>query len=277
VIPEVSQVAAEDLTNEPQSAAPRRDSASATGKSLDELLLFHPAKYPAGDWNPPPLEFEEAWFTSVDGTELHGWYCAAESPRGSVLLAHGNGGNITSRASWIYYLQRQLHLNVLAFDYRGYGRSSGKPDVKGCLEDTRAARAELCRLAAIGDHQVILMGESLGGAMVCQLAAESEPRALILQSTFGSMRDVADYHFSALAWLVPRSKLDSATALSNYTGPLLQSHGDADTVVPFESGQRLFESAAGPKQFVHLQGIDHNNWPTDQYLVALSAFLERLP
>jgi uncharacterized protein len=162
------------------------------------------------------------------------------------------------------------------FDYRGYGRSEGTPTVEGAIQDASAARAKLCELAAIKDSEMLLMGESLGGAIVIQLAVDSPPRGLILQSTFSSLRDVADVHYPKLSWLVPRNKLDSATQIVRYRGPLLQSHGNMDRTIPFSSGERLFRSANEPKQFVTIEHADHNNWLTDGYLKQLDGFIARV-
>ena len=121
------------------------------------------------------------------------------------------------------------------------------------------------------------MGESLGGAIVVQLAAESAPRGLILQSTFSSLKNVADVHFPALSWLVPPGKLNSASQIGRYHGPLLQSHGTADDTIPIRCGEKLFRSAHEPKEFVKIAGAGHNNWLTEQYLTRLDEFFARLP
>ncbi len=193
-----------------------------------------------------------------------------------MLIAHGNAGHVAFRTPWLKYLQSQARVATLMFDYRGYGRSEGVPTVEGILDDTRAARAKLRELAAIKDAEMLLMGESLGGAVVVQLAAESAPRGLILQSTFSSLKDVADVHFPRLSWLVPSGKLNSAKQLERYHGPLLQSHGTADDTIPISSGEKLFRSANEPKEFVEIPGAGHNNWLTEQYLTRLDKFLTRV-
>src|SRR5690606_22913066 len=132
----------------------------------------------------------------------------------------------------------------------GYGRSVGRPTIAGVIEDATAARAKLRELAGIQDSEMLLMGESLGGAIVVQLAAKSPPRGLILQSTFSSLRDVADVHFPKLSWLVRRDQLNSAAQLAPLRVPLLQSHGTADRTIPLPLGEQLFDAAGGPKQFV---------------------------
>ncbi len=100
---------------------------------------------------------------------------------------------------------------------------------------------------------------------------------LVLESTFSSLKDLAEQHFGRLARLAVPGDLDSAAKIGGYSGPLLQVHGDADRVVPFELGRRLFDAANEPKRFVRVAGGDHNDPPTREYLDALSRFLESLP
>ncbi len=247
----------------------------AKAPSIDELLLFFPSKFPTGDWNPKDLQFQDVYFAAEDETKLHGWYCPVTNPRAVILIAHGNAGHVASRAQWLRYLQTRAKVSVFVFDYRGYGRSEGIPTVEGAVQDATAARAKLCELAAIKGSEMLLMGESLGGAIVVQLAAKSPPRGLILQSTFSSLRDVADVHYPRLSWLVPRNKLDSVAQISRFRGPLLQSHGTADRTIPFACGERLFRAANAPKQFVAIENAGHNNWLTDAYLKKLDEFITR--
>lgn len=258
-------------------ASPERaPSDSRTPQSIDELLLFFPSKHPAGNWTPKDLRFADVSFFAEDKTRLHGWYCPCDHPRAILLIAHGNAGHIASRAAWLKYLQSEVRVSTFIFDYRGYGRSEGVPTVEGILQDARAARTKLRELAGVTDSEMLLMGESLGGAIVVQLAAESAPRGLVLQSTFSSLRDVADFHYPMLSWLVLPTKLDSATAIARYHGPLLQSHGTADRTIPFASGEKLFRAANQPKTFVGIPGADHNNWLTEQYLTRLDEFIRGL-
>jgi fermentation-respiration switch protein FrsA (DUF1100 family) len=162
------------------------------------------------------------------------------------------------------------------FDYRGYGRSEGTPTVEGAIQDATAARAKLCELAVVKESEMLLMGESLGGAIVVQLAADSPPRGLILQSTFSSLRDVANVHYPKLSWLISPKKLDSVSQIVRYRGPLFQSHGSLDRTIPYSSGEMLFHMANEPKQFVKIEDADHNNWLTDAYLKQLDGFITRV-
>ena len=120
------------------------------------------------------------------------------------------------------------------------------------------------------------MGESLGGAIAIQLAANSPPKGLVLQSTFSSLRDVADVQYPKLSWLVHPGKLDSAAQIVRYHGSLLQSHGNNDRTIPFSLGKKLFQAANEPKQFVTIVNADHNNWLTDTYLKQLDEFIARV-
>jgi hypothetical protein len=244
---------------------------------MEESLLFFPSKYPDGIWQPPGLAFEDAWFTAADGVKLHGWFVPCENPRAVALFSHGNGGNLSHREDYYRALHR-LGVAVLAFDYRGYGRSEGSPSEAGIMADARAARTWLAKRAGIAENEIVLMGESLGGAVAVQLASEAPARALNLESTFSSAPDVAAFHYP---WLpikqLMRTRLDSASLIGKYHGPLLQVHGDADTIVPFALGQKLFAAANEPKQFVVIPGGDHNDPRTPQWYVALDKFLSGLP
>jgi uncharacterized protein len=254
--------------------APNPDAANAVQfPSIDELLLFLPSKFPSGDWPPKDLHYQDVFFPAEDGTKLRGWYCPADDARAVVLVAHGNAGHVASRATWLRYLQTPAKVTVFMFDYRGYGRSEGTPTVEGAIQDAMAARAKLCELASVNNDEMLLMGESLGGAIVVQLAAISPPRGLILQSTFSSLRDVADVHYPKLSWLVPKDKLDSTTQIARYTGPLLQSHGDRDQTIPFALGAKLFRASNEPKRFVTIKNKGHNNWRTAAYLKELDDFI----
>lgn len=245
--------------------------------TLERSMVFQPAKYPQGNWQPAALDFEDAWFQAADGTRLHGWYCPHPAPRAVVLLTHGNAGNITHRADVLRKLNREHGLAVMTFDYRGYGRSEGTPDEEGILQDARAARRWLAGRTNVPEHEIVLMGRSLGGAVAVDLAANDGTRGLILESTFTSLPDVAGDHVSwAPTGLLMRNRLNSRAKLPRYRGPLLISHGDADRVIPFEHGQRLFDAANHPKRFVVIPGAGHNDPPTREYYLALDEFIDSL-
>ncbi len=245
--------------------------------ALEDSLLFFPTKYPTGDWKPAGLEFEDAWFTAPDGTRLHGWYVPAANPRAYALFAHGNAGHLADRAYTARMLAQDMGVSVLMFDYRGYGRSEGSPNEVGVLADARAARAWLAKRAGIDERDVVLMGESIGGAVMVDLAADGA-RGLILENTFTSVPDVAAHHYPWLpVRLLIQSQFDSANKITRYHGPLLQCHGDADEIVPLEFGERLFQAANEPKQFVLIPGGNHNDGRRAEWLRAIEQFFGKLP
>jgi hypothetical protein len=278
-----SEVSSNDTPERPVSSADNR-SVPATSliesssnrsrkQSIDERLLFFPVKYPDGEWQPAGLNYSDVWFTATDGVRIHGWYCPCKNPRAFVLYCHGNAGNVTHRADVMRLIQGRLRAAVLIFDYRGYGRSEGVATVEGILADARAARTFLAKQAAIYESDIVLIGNSLGGALAVQLAAEQRPRALVLENTFSSLKDIAAHHYPALAWLVPAKKLNSTEQIARYEGPLLQCHGDADRTIPFELGTKLFAAANEPKQLVKIPGGDHDDWLPYEYYAKLDALL----
>ncbi len=260
----------------PQSSTPFRESKLNPLGGLERSLIFFPSRYPEGNWQPAGLHFDDAWFTSADGTRLHGWYVPHEHPRAAILFCHGNAGNLSNRAGLLRILHDRVGATVMIFDYRGFGRSEGKPGESGVLADARAARAWLADRAGIAEDQIVLMGRSLGGAVAVDLAARDGARALVLESTFTSISDVAKTMYPLLPLhLLVQTKLNSAEKIATYHGPLLQSHGTADRLIPYKIGCRLFDAANQPKQFVPIAGGDHNNPQSAEYYEALASFLDR--
>lgn len=246
--------------------------------AFENSLVYFPTKYPAGDWQSVGLSFEDAEFTAADGTKLHGWYLPAKEPVAVILLCHGNAGNITHRADLLQVLQSSIGATVLALDYRGYGRSEGSPSEAGVLQDARAARAWLSQRAKVREQDIVLMGESLGGAVAIQLAAQDGARGLIVEDTFTSLPDIGAYHYPWLPvrWLM-RNRLDSLRAIPNYHGPLLMSHGTDDRIVPYAFAERLFAAANEPKKLIVDEGYDHNDPRSQRFFAELRRFLEELP
>jgi len=244
---------------------------------FENQLIFVPSKFPEGFWHPVGLGQEDVWLQSADGTKLHGWYVPDKKPAAFVLFCHGNAGNLTHREYILRSLRDVVGVSVFIVDYRGYGRSEGRPSEAGLLADARAARRWLAKRAGIAESQLVLMGESLGGAVAVDLAADGGARGLILESTFSSLKDVAAYHYPwlPLRWLL-RTKLDAVEKIKAYRGPLLQTHGDCDRIVPDQFGRRVFEAANQPKEFLVIPGGDHNDPRDRAYYEKLRAFVQGL-
>ena len=175
-------------------------------------------------------------------------------------------------------LAHALNVQVFAFDYRGYGRSEGKPDEAGVLADGEAALEWLADYSGRPPQDTILLGRSLGGAVAVHLAAKYQARALILQSTFSRLTDVAASHYPIFpVRLLMRNRYDSLARIANYSNPLLQIHGDQDDVVPLHFGQTLYEAAPSPdKQLLTLPGRGHNDISIAEYTDNVAQFLNRL-
>ncbi len=239
-------------------------------------MIYHPTEWPADFAIPENVPVEEAWFTAKDGTRIHGLFAEHPSPRGVALVCHGNAGNVADRVGSLSILNQAHQLSVLMFDYRGFGKSDGKPDEQGLYMDARAARKWLAERTGNKEADLIVMGRSLGGAVAVDLAAKDGAKALVLASTFTSMPEVAKQHVKLLpTGLMMTQRLDSITKIKNYTGPLLQSHGRDDRLIPIEIGRKLHAAAPGTKRFVEVDG-GHNAPQSPEYREALDELLESL-
>lgn len=245
---------------------------------LERSLIFVPARYPDGYWESKPAGVEDVQFAAADGTQLHGWYASHEDPLAVVLYAHGNAGNITHRIDLLQRLHRDLHCTVLLFDYRGYGRSEGKPSEAGVLQDGRAARDWLAERAGVAKQDLVLMGRSLGTSVAVDLAADAGARGLVLYSGFPSLRDVAArfYPWLPVRWVM-RTRLDCIGKIQNYHGPLLQAHAEQDEIITVDLGRQLFEAAPmQQKVWFTLGDSAHNAPPPDAFYETLREFLTGL-
>jgi hypothetical protein len=244
---------------------------------FEEYFIFFPMRYPGGDWRPRGLDVEDAQFVAADGVRLHGWYCPVADPRAVALMSHGNAGNVTHRADEVRLWQERLGVSVFIYDYRGYGRSDGRPNESGLYADARAAYRWLTEVKGVAPDQIVLRGESIGSAVSLQLALEVPHRALIMESPFTSAVEMGARSFPWLPvrWIM-RNRFESIAAIGRYRGPLLITHGTEDSIVPFEMGRRLHERANEPKRFYAVPDADHNDVPFvggQAYFDAIGRFL----
>ena len=217
-----------------------------------DRLVFFPDPF-VGD---PPSGVEERWITTSDGVRLHAWYAPHPEATASLVWSHGNGGNIDGRGDVLVALAAR-GFNVLAYDYRGYGKSAGRPTEAGVYLDAEAAY-DSERERGVPANHIICFGESLGGAVSLQLASRRPCAAVIVVSTFTSLRDVARSHYGPFASLAG-NRFDSVSRVERLTVPFFAAHGDQDAIVPYSLGERLYAAAREPKRFVRVTGAGHND------------------
>lgn len=242
---------------------------------FEHSQVYHPGRTMNASGAELKRPFEDVTFTARDGVELNGWFFPADagSPRAhlAVLVCHGNGGNISDRLDF-YNALLETGTAVFAFDYRGYGRSAGKPGEEGTYLDGQAACDWLGRKKI---SQILAYGESLGGAVATELCLREKIRGLILQGTFTSIPDIGREFFP---WL-PVKKMhtihyDTRGKLPRLKIPVLVLHSRADEVVGFHHAEANFRAANEPKLFCEINGA-HND-PLEeraQFIAAIEKFL----
>lgn len=241
--------------------------------AFEDSFIYFPAR--PLDLTPSELglSFEEAWLTAEDGVRIHGWFLPARGSRFTVLFAHGNAGNIGHRLDRARLMLSRLATDVFLFDYRGYGRSEGSPGEEGTYRDARAAHDYLVGGRGIRPERLVLFGESLGSAVVLDLALSRPCRGLVLETPFASVADMAREVLPILpVGKLLRTKYDNRAKAARLEVPLLVLHGDRDSVVPYAQGRRVFEAAPEPKRFFRIPGADHN----DTYLTGGEAYWREL-
>ncbi|MFA9459576.1 alpha/beta hydrolase [Thiohalorhabdus sp. Cl-TMA] len=204
------------------------------------------------------LDFEPVSLTTGDGVVLDGWFVPAPgAERGVVAFFHGNAGNIGHRVDTLRILN-ELGLATLIVDYRGYGRSGGRPSEAGTYRDAEAVWHHLVAERDISPERIVLFGRSLGAAVAAELASRHQPGALVLESAFTSVPDLAAriYPFLPVRWLA-RFRYPTAEAVAQAACPVLVIHSPDDEVIPIEHGRTVFERARSPKRFLEIEG-GHN-------------------
>ncbi len=236
------------------------------GEPLYHGELFHPYKYPRGNYQLQSLEGiakEDVFFAGPEGKKLHGWFFRAPKATKTILVNHGNTGNVGDLETLLSLLLRS-GASVFAFDYQGYGRSQGSPSVAGICADSVAAYEYLVNKEGIPPQTLVVYGESLGSAVSCQLVANRPCAGLILQSAFSSLTKIAYADVPVLSvypqFLFPPPFFNSLWVLKNQKHPpLLIFHGDKDPEVPISHAKELFAYALEPKTLVVLPHTLHED------------------
>ncbi|MFH1138808.1 MAG: alpha/beta hydrolase [Pseudomonadota bacterium] len=242
---------------------------------IENRLIFYPERALLSRPSDLGLEYDDLYFEAADGVRLHAWYieppARGAAPLGYVLFLHGNAGNIS------HFLDKTaglagLGLGVLSVDYRGFGLSGGKPSEAGVYLDSRAAFEALTNRPGATPDKTIIFGYSLGGAAAAQLALEVGARAVIFESTFTSIRDMAVAVFPFLPRFLVSPLFETSAKIGRISTPALFIHGDRDETVPVAMGRRLHELHPGPKRIMIIPGAGH----TDVHLVGGDLYLQKI-
>ncbi len=250
---------------------------------LDQHFLYFPTSEIIGSPAVYGIAYEDVYFETDDARRLHGWFVPGESDV-TLLWHHGNGGNIGYRLPDIDLFHRELGVNILIYDYRGYGRSTGTPSEEGLYRDAEAALRYLGSRDDVDPAKIVYFGRSLGVAVATELATRHRPYGLILESGFPSIEYMSEIVRPWLpAWVVHRiisARYDSAGKIGSLDVPVLIVHGDADETVPIRAGQALFEAATEPKSFYTVEGANHDDVSAvggRQHIERLREYLTDLP
>jgi fermentation-respiration switch protein FrsA (DUF1100 family) len=223
------------------------------------------------------MDYQDVSIETTDGVTLHGWFIAGRTSQ-VLLFFHGNAGNISHRLDSIGQFQ-DLGLSVLIIDYRGYGQSAGRTTERGIYRDADAAWRYLTEGRGIIASDIVIFGRSLGASVASRLASENQPLALIVESSFTSIPDIAQnlYPWLPARWL---SRLSHATRdyVRDVRCPILVIHSRDDEIIPFHHGEAIFASANEPRTLLTIRGTHNDAFLLDEraYVEGLRTFLTDL-
>ena len=263
---------------------------------LESRLVYLPAKFPDGPWDlgkAVPGEgiigpvVREVSFPAGDGVILHGWHgLLARGGKDNfeplptdrlILWFHGNGGNVAFHYAELLDMV-DCNAEVFLVDYRGYGKSLGRPSEAGLTLDALGAWKHATQTLQFPPDRIVIFGETLGAAVAIDLAASVKPAGLVLQSPFTSVPDVVGPILPILPRSLIRSKFDALRRIPDVTSPILIAHSLEDEVIPIEMGRRLLEAAKAPKEFLEIPAANHDQTWRDggnDYRDRLQTFLDR--
>jgi uncharacterized protein len=248
------------------------------GWGLERHFLYFPTRVLESTPEAHGLAAEELDLRAEDGVRLRGWRLRGPGRR-ALLYFHGNAGNAADRLDRSRILVERLGLDVFLVDYRGYGLSEGEPSEDGLYRDARAVY-EAARQRGFDPARIVLFGESLGSAVAVDLAARSGCEAVVLETPFLSVAEMARVHYPFVPAFLIRSRYDNAAKIVRVSAPKLFLVAERDEVAPAEQGRRLYELAPAPKTLYVVPGAAHNDTYVvggEEYWRKWEEFLRSLP
>ena len=229
-----------------------------SGCGLENRLIFHPTTEIVRTPRDVGLDYRDLYFTTLDNVRLNGWFIPHPQASATMIWFHGNAGNIGDRVNNIKLLHDKAAIDIFIFDYRGYGRSPGTPSETSTYLDGEAAINYVRTQLKVESKNLVIFGRSLGAAVAAEIASRHDSRAVILESPFTSIREMAKVVFPVLP-IGPLlgAKFDVLDKVGKITAPLLVLHGDQDEIIPLEQGKQVFAAARQPKTVLS----DHRRGP----------------
>jgi uncharacterized protein len=239
---------------------------------FQEFFIFHPSKTRYKYNYRFPTHFKELFFDTPDSGHIHALHFFADNPKGIVYYLHGNAGSL-KEWGWLYKDYTDRGYDLLLIDYRGYGKSKGKLSEKALHGDARFVYDYIKQ--SFSEEQIIIHGRSIGTGIAVKLASENHPKALVMESPYYNLKDVAQKAVPLVpVELLLRFKLKSNEFIKKVKCPIYIVHGTNDGVVPFKSGEKLYMAAPENASFTPIEGGLHNNLSQfDEYHLLLDKIL----
>ena len=220
---------------------------------LDQMMVYFPERKLSATPSDLGLAYQKVSMTATDGTKIHGWHVPGESST-TLLWLHGNAGNISHRVDNIAMLIRNTGFGVFIIDYRGYGRSEGRPSEKGLYMDAEAAFEHMTSdLGLDPEEDIVLFGRSLGVGIAVEMATRHRVRSVVVESGFTSVREMSKSSgmgvLSILLLPLIDARYDSLSKMGSTLSPVMVIHGDRDEIVPFKMAEKSLRGGAGAKAF----------------------------
>lgn len=246
-------------------------------KYIERQGIFFPLKNIETTPSLLHIPFEDVYFRTEDNIGINAWFIPQEGAKYTILFCHGNAGNIGNRLEKIVLL-RGADVNIFIIDYRGYGRSQGKPSEEGLYLDARAAYDYLVDERKVEAENIILYGESIGAAVIINLASEVKVAGLIAEGAFSAGRDMARQIYPFLPSFIFSNKFDSLSKIKDINEPKLFIHSQDDEIIPFGLAKKLFNAAREPKQLKEMKGSHNTSFLDCQeaYVSYIKSFIRQL-